>query len=305
MLIMELRILNYFLAIVREGSILGAAKSLNMTQPTLSTQVRNLEKVLGKQLFIRGSRRIVLTEEGKLLQKRAEEIIALVAKTKSEIINEPVGGDLYIGVGESQSMEFITKSLRTFKASYPLDRIHLMSGSVPDILEKLDKGLLDFGILINPPELSWYESMKLPDSDVLGLLMRKDSSLAKKDFISPEDLRDIPLLKGRNYSPDYRMSAWLGYDCTTLNIVAECPLIFSAAFMVEEGMGYATSLKGLIPETEAGVLCFRPFKPTLSTETLFVWKKNRPFHSAAEKFVEYIGQKIKKELECLEEGEAL
>jgi len=287
---MELRILHYFLAIAREGSISKAAKSLHMTQPTLSTQIKNLEEELGKQLLIRGSKRITLTEEGKLLQKRAEEIIDLVEKTQSEISNEYIGGDLYIGSGD---IRFIVKIIHAFKQDYPLVHIHLFSGNTSDTLEKIDKGLLDFGVLINPPDLKHYEFIKLPVSNVMGLLMRKDSPLAKNEFITPEDLMGIPLMTGRNYATRQTISDWLDYDFEKLNVVAKFNSVFNGMLMVEEGIGYATSREDLIPEIETSVLCFKPFKPQLLSEVSLVWKRHQRFSPVTKKFLEYIQNEVK------------
>jgi len=292
---MEFRILQYFLAVVREGSISAAAKSLHMTQPTLSTQIKNLEVELGKQLFIRGSKRVTLTEEGKLFQKRAEEIVALVMKTQSEISHDYIGGDLYIGGGESQSMRFVIKCIHEFKQDYPTVQTHLYSGNTFDTLEKLDNGLLDFAVIINAPDMDKYESLKLPVANVMGLLMHKDSSLAQNDAVTPVDLKDIPLMMGRNYATKQTISNWIDYDFEMLNIVARFNLMFNGALMVEEGMGYATSFEGLIPITEDSALCFKPFKPQLLADVYLVWKRHQHFSPAGKKFLDHIVKEVKKQ----------
>ena len=182
---MELRVLHYFLAVAREQSISKAAESLHLSQPTLSTQLKNMEEELGKQLMIRGtkgSRKIVLTDEGMLLRKRAEEILELVRKTENEIMltDETIVGDVFIGTGETDTIRLIAKTAQEVKKNYPEIHYHISSGNARYVMEKLDKGLIDFGILYDSVDLTKYDSIQIPVKDSWGVLMRKDSSLADK-----------------------------------------------------------------------------------------------------------------------------
>ena len=180
---MEIRVLKYFLAVAREENILKAAQTLHLTQPTLSRQLMELEQELGKKLFIRGSRRITLTEDGILLRRRAEEIIELIGKTENEIrtSDDNISGDIYIGAGETEVMSCIAKLAKDIQADYPDIHYHIFSGNEESVSERLEKGLIDFGILIDPKNISRYEYVRLPQKDKFGVIMRKDSSLAKKD----------------------------------------------------------------------------------------------------------------------------
>ena len=193
---MELRVLQYYLAVAREQTISGAAESLHLTQPTLSRQLKELEDELGKPLMIRGNRRITLTEEGMLLRKRAEEIVALVSKTTNEIAcsSQVVAGDVSIGTGETDAVRIIARIAQSVQEQYPQIRYHITSGDSADITEKLDKGLLDFGILLEPVDISKYDCLRLPMQDTWGVLMRKDAPLAHKQRIAPEDLWHKPLI---------------------------------------------------------------------------------------------------------------
>ena len=287
---METRILRYFLAVAREGSISAAAKALHITQPTLSKQLKDLENDLGKKLMIRGSKQITLTDEGRLFHKRAQEIIDLVKKAEAEIKSDYVGGDIYIGCGETEGMRLIAKTIYALQQDYPLIHFHLFSGNASDVMERLDKGLLDFGVLIGPPSLAGYDSMQLPFFDVRGVLMRKDSPLASRDTIRPEDLEGVPIIASRNEMMRRAMTAWLGKEFEALNIVATFNLIFNAALMVEEGVGCALGLDGLVKESEDSILCFRPFEPTMKVEISLVWKKYQAFSRAAAKFLEKMQQ---------------
>ena len=188
---MEFRELKYFLAVAREESISKAAETLFVTQPNLSRQMQNLESEIGQQLFVRGNRKITLTEAGRLLRKRAEEIVELYNKTEAELSapQTDISGDVYIGGGESYAMQLIAKAAQNVRDKYPKVKFHLFSGDSATISERLDKGLIDFGVFIEPFDLSKYEHLRLPLFDTWGVIMRKDSPLAQKERITPEDLR--------------------------------------------------------------------------------------------------------------------
>ena len=211
---MEIRVLQYFLAIAREQSIIRAAESLHLSQPTLSTQIKNMEEELGKQLLIRGtkgSRKVTLTEEGMILRKRAEEILDLVKKTENEIAcsDDVVIGDVYIGAGETDGMRLLARAAGSLKKLYPGIHYHISSGNSVFVKEQLDKGLIDFGIIFATPDTKKYEVLKLPSKDIWGILMRKDSPLAEKESVSPEDLWNQPLLISQQETEGGRMSQWM------------------------------------------------------------------------------------------------
>lgn len=284
---MELRVLRYFLTVAREESITRAADALNITQPTLSRQIMELEEELDTQLIIRGSRKLTLTDDGMLLRKRAEEIIDLVDKTENEMKNtdEVVSGEIYIGAGETDAIRIIAQAAKDLKYSYPGIRYNLFSGNGDDVTEKLDKGLLDFGILIEPADTKKYDYIKLPAVDTWGLLMKKDSPLASKEHIIPSDLLNVPLLCSRQSLVKNVLSGWLGQDFDKLNIIATYNLIFNASIMVDQGFGCALTLDKLVNTTGDSNLCFKPLFPKLEAGLVIVWKKYQVFSKAAEIFL--------------------
>lgn len=286
---MEVRVLRYFLAVAREQTISGAAETLHISQPTLSRQLMDMEEELGKQLFIRGNRRITLTEEGLFLRKRAEEIVDLIDKTEAEITSSDdiVSGDVYIGAGETDVMRLIARVAKSIQNDYPDIRYHIFSGNAEGVTEKLDRGLLDFGLLIEPTDTTKYESIRLPMTDTWGVLMRKDSPLASKDAVTAKDLWKVPLLCSKQIFENNRniLSKWLKKDAEELNIAATYNLLYNASIMVEEGFGYALCLDKIIKTPDDGVLCFRPFAPTLEVRLDIVWKKYQVFSKAAELFL--------------------
>lgn len=284
---MDIRVLRYFLAVTREESISGAAESLHMTQPTLSRQLMDLEEEIGKKLLIRGNRRITLTEEGLLLRKRATEIIDLVEKTEAELTapDEVVSGDVYIGGGETDAMRLIAKIATDLQKTCPNIRYHLYSGNADDVTERLDKGLLDFGILIEPADMKKYDYIRMPAVDTWGLLMPKDCPLASHTEILAEDILDLPIITSRQTMVGNALSGWLGKDFEKMNIVATYNLVYNAALMVEEGLGYVLTLDKLVNTSESSGLCFRPLKPKMEAHLDIVWKKYQVFSGAADRFL--------------------
>lgn len=285
---MELRVLRYFLAVAREKNISGAAELLHISQPTLSRQLMDLEEELGQQLFIRGNRKVTLTEEGIFLRKRAQEIIDLVDKTQSEFNNteELISGDIFIGCGETDAMKLIAKIAYSLQQKYPNIRYHIFSGNGDDVVDKLDKGLIDFGILIEPADVSKYEFLKIPAKDTWGILMKKDSPLALKDYIEPSDLLTLPIIASNQTLVSDEITKWLGKDFQELNIVSTYNLVFNASLLVEQGIGYALCLDKLINTTGDSQLCFRPLFPPLEAHLNVVWKKYQVFSKSAEKFID-------------------
>ena len=290
---MELRVLRYFLAVAQEESISGAAEYLHLTQPTLSRQLMDLETELGKKLFIRGSRKVSLTEDGVLLRKRASEIIELVEKTESEFwgTEEAVAGDICIGGGESDAMRLVARAARDLQRTFPNIHYHLFSGNAADVCERLDRGCLDFGILLEPGALTRSDYIQLPVTDVWGVLLRKDHPLAAKERIGSEDLLNRPLLLSRQSMGKDSLSAWFGQDYSTLNIAATYNLIYNASLMVEEGLGCALALDRLVNTTGDSQLCFRPLEPRLEVRLYVVWKKFQVFSKAAAKFLSTLQEK--------------
>lgn len=292
---MDFRVLQYFLAITREQSISSAAKSLHLSQPTLSRQIKALEEELGKQLFIRSNRTITLTEEGILLRKRAEEITQLINKTKEEIIlsNETIAGNISIGAGETEGIRHIAKVAKKLQSKYPLVYFHIVSGDKISVLEELDKGLIDFALIFGEIDLSKYDYITLPSIDKFSVMMRKDDILANLDIITPEDLLDKPLIVSRQIISDSNLAQLFNCDKKRLNIVATYNLLFNGSLMVDEGMGYALCFDKIINVTGNSNLCLRPLSIQIMPKMSFIWKKYQVFTKASEKFLLTIQEDIK------------
>ena len=287
---MEIRALENFLAVAREQNITAAAEALHISQPALSTQLKSLEKELGKQLLIRGvkgSRKVILTEEGMILRKRAEEMISLMRRTEEEIAgsNETIAGNVFIGTGETETVRLFAKVAQNLQQNYPDIRYHISSGNAEYVLEYLDKGLIDFGLIFTDIDMQKYEALPIPVKDTWGVLMRTDSPLAEKESISPEELWDKPLIISHQKGDDSYLNRWLGRKESDLHIVATYNLVYNASLLVDEGLGYALCYDKLV-NTQGTRLCFRPCSPSLYAHGMIVWKKYQVFSKAANIFLQ-------------------
>ncbi|MCD8181523.1 MAG: LysR family transcriptional regulator [Firmicutes bacterium] len=285
---MELRVLRYFLAVAREESITAAADFLHISQPALSRQLMDLEKEFGKTLLIRGKRRITLTSDGQFLRKRAEELVELADKTEAEMTHSDtsLGGDIYIGGGEADAVRFIARIVTELREEYSNIKFHFSSGDAEDMREKLDKGLIDFGIFVEPADITKYEFIRIPAAEHWGVIMRKDSPLAQKELIHPEDLRELPLIISRQTTQDKIFKNWFGKDINRLNIAATYNLVYNATLLVREGAGYMIGIDNLADTSEKSGLCFVPLDLDYQIHLDLVWKKYQIFSRAAELFLD-------------------
>lgn len=285
---MELKNLTTFLAVAEKETISAAAKQLHLSQPSLSRQLMDLEKELGVTLFTRGNRKITLTEDGLLFRKRAEEIVELLEKTRSEFLSprDTIAGNVSIGAGETYVIQLLGAIIKEIQAEYPNIKFHFYSGNADEVKERLDKGLLDFGVVISPADVKKYHSLRLPAKDTWGVLMRKDSPLAVKEVITPKDLWDVPLITSRQSLVSSELSKWLKKDMNKLTVVATYNLVYNASKLVEEGVGYALTLDKLINFTPDSPLCFRKLSPTLESDLAVIWKNTQVFSKASGLFLE-------------------
>ncbi len=276
--------MKHFLAVAREGSISRAAEYLYITQPSLTRQIQSLERETGRQLFIRGGRRMRLTETGELLYKRAEEIVALFEKTEAELLRPhgEISGDVFIGGGETRAMKILTDLAADIRVRHPDIRFHLHSGDITDVCERLDKGLVDFGLVIEPADLSKYEYVRLPVDDVWGVIMRKSDPLSEKESITQTDLEGVPLLRSRHSRDKSAVSKWIN-GIKNPKITATYNLLYNATLMTESGIGSVLCIDGIV-NTENSGLCFRPLSPAVRSGIYVAWKKNQVFTKAASLF---------------------
>lgn len=293
---MELRLLKYFLAVAREQNISKAAIYLNTTQPNLSRQMQMLEDEIGKPLFTRNNKRMVLTETGLLLRKRAEEIIDLATKTELELkaLNQTdIEGQINIGAGESVNLDIICKTIKEVKETYPKIIFNLYTNDTNEIAYKLDAGLIDFGVLIEPYDLEKYNHILLPKADIWGVLMHKDMELASKDKIRVEDLWDKPLLISRHSNDFNFITNWLSKNIDELNIVGTYNLIYNASLLVKEKVGYALTFENLLNITGTD-LVYKRIDPILTSKLHLAWKKYTVLSRPIEVFLDYFNKNIKK-----------
>lgn len=273
---MDLKSLRYFLAIADEGSISAAAESLNLSQPNISRQMTLLEKELGAKLFERGSRRIVLTEEGMLLRRRAVEILQLADTAVTEIgsAGKDVIGTVRIGCGETDAMRVVARAIRRFSETYPMVRFELHSGNAEDVSDLLERGLVDFGVLIEPTDKTRYDYLSFPTDIRWGALVRRDDPLARLHGVSPSDISGRRVIVSRQNMAANGISGWMGPDFPEPDVFATYNLLFNASLLVSEGVGIALCLEGIVNTSGDSDLVFVPFEPVLRVGMSLVWKKN-------------------------------
>lgn len=286
---MELRVLRYFVETAREKSMTNAAQKLHVTQPTLSRQIKDLEDELGQKLFMRGNYHINLTPEGKILYNRALDILEMVDLTTMEFsaMHDFTGGDIHLGCAESDGVSLLAKAAKQLQNEYKNLHFHLYSGNAETVCERLDKGLLDFAVVVQNVDISKYAYLDLGVSDTWGLIMRKDSSLAEKKHILIEELTEIPLIVSRQGATN-EMPEWLQKNYDRLTVIATYDLIFNASILVKEGLGYALGLDKLINTGEESPLCFRPVYPAISSPLRLIWRKDHQFSHAASLYLDKV-----------------
>ncbi|WP_339285033.1 LysR family transcriptional regulator [Oceanobacillus sp. FSL K6-3682] len=286
---MEIRILRYFWTIAEEGSVSRAAELLHITQPTLSRQLKELEEELGTELFYREKKQLHLTEAGVFLKDRAEEILSLTDKTEQAFFDQKkqlFSGHISIGCVEADNSDTLTMMLEEMVSDYPQVTFHIFSGTSDDITEKLDKGLIDLAILLEPIALDKYERMTLPRTEKWGVLVSNDSFLAQKKQMSPEDLAGVPLLCSGRTEVQKMIADWMGVSVERINIAGTFNLIFNVFSLVENRVGSALAIEGAVINGNARNVTFVPLSPEIETKCVVAWKKNRSFSPVVNEFIQ-------------------
>ena len=286
---MEIRVLRYFLEIAREENMTRAAERLHISQPSLSKQMKELEQELGKKLFRRGSASIHLTDEGMLLRKRAEDILAMVDKTAEEFkaLGEITGGSVYIGCAESYQIRYLAKIIHNFREAYPLLNYHILSGDTAQVTERLERGLLDFAVIVEPPNLQRYNYIELPVADTWGVVMRRDCPLAEKPSVTVDDLVPYDLMASPQ-SLEADFPRWCGEKLDTLHFVGTVNLFYNGTVFVRSGDCLLLTFDRLADTGSDSELCFRPLIPPLESKMFMIWKKYQVFSPIAERLVNEI-----------------
>lgn len=284
---MEIRILRYFLEIAREENMTRAAERLHVSQPSLSKQMKELEAELGKKLFVRSSYSIHLTDEGMLLRKRAEDLLAMADKITNEFrtMDDITGGDVFIGCAESHLIKYLARAVDRLNQRYPGIHYHITSGDTEQVTERLSRGLFDMAFIVEPPDLSKYNYLEVPETDIWGALIRKDCPLAEKDSITVDDLLPYPVFCSEQ-AAKVDLPRWCGEKADRLNLMATFNLSNNGAVFAREGLGICLTFDRLVDTTADSILCFRPITPRLYTKMYVIWKKYQVFTPVAQLLLE-------------------
>ncbi|MDD2972055.1 MAG: LysR family transcriptional regulator [Lachnospiraceae bacterium] len=287
---MEIRVLRYFLTVVREESITKASDILHITQPTLSRQLAQMEEEIGVKLFDRGTRKIKLTNEGVLLRRRAEEILQLVDKTEKELVEqeEHVEGKISIGCGEMAAVQVLPELIDAFRQKYPRVNFDIFTATADLVKEQMDKGLLDVGLLLEPIDIEKYDFIRLHIKERWVVLMRPDDPLTEKEAVTAKDLSALPLILPRRMKVQNELSSWFGNYYDKLNVVFISNLSTNSAIMVDGGLAYSLVIEGALPFWDQSKITYRPLIPPLTATSVLAWKRGQPFSLAATKFIQHI-----------------
>lgn len=290
---MEIRVLRYFLETAREENMTRAAERLYISQPTMSKQLKELENELGVKLFKRSNYNIKLTEAGMLLRERAEDILSLVDKTLEEFksLDSLNSGDIYVGAPESEAMEQFAQVVGDLQKQYPGIRCNIYSGNMQDVCEKLDKGLLDFAIVMNYVDLKKYNYLPMMTEDAWGVILRRDDPLAENEAFTISMLKDLPLICSRQWV-DYELPQWFGADTADIHITATYNLPYNGAVMAKAGVGYAMMLDKLVQTDESSGLVFRPLVDVPKAEMYIIWRKYQTFTPVSELLVKALRERF-------------
>ncbi|MDT2639474.1 LysR family transcriptional regulator [Enterococcus dongliensis] len=272
---MEIRLLRYFWTVAQEGNISRAAKLLNLTQPTLSRQIRELEEQVGVPLFHREKNHLSLLPEGLFLKERAEEILHLSDKldhTFSEKKKTQLTGMITIGCVEADNSDTVAMMLEEMISDYPTVHFNLVTGTSDDISDQLEKGLLDLAVLLDPVGLENVKSLKLPREEKWGFLVSKELFISSKSYLTPEDIQGLPLLCSNRKEVQELLTAWANCSYNQLNIVGNFNLIFNVSALVENKVGAALTIEGAVMNRRSASTEFIPLDPEVKTNCLLVWK---------------------------------
>ncbi len=295
---MELRALKYFLTVIEYRSISHAAQFLHISQPAISRQMKELESELGVTLFIRGNRQIELTEAGLLLKKQAQEIDALVSKTKNTFSDDgDLNGDIYIGAAETHVMKYITNAVRSFHENHPKVRFHFYSANADDVKETIDKGIMDFGVLVAPTNTTRYDKLTFPEKDTWGILVKNKDPLASLKTVKPEDLANRPLIISEQKKVQKTLEEWLNLNDVTGNFIATYNLLYNATLLVSSEVGIAFALDKIVTKYKTrDSLTFVPLQPAVNANVDLIWKKNATFSPVASKFLNCLKKSLKQKV---------
>lgn len=280
-LVMELRVLRYFLMAAREENITHAAQLLHVTQPTLSRQLQDLEEELGTKLFERSNHRIILTQDGLLLRRRAQEIVELADRTKRDFVRREAElcGEVAIGSGETRSMSALAQILASFRQAYPRVRYRFYSGNADHIKERMENGTLDMGLMPEPVDIAKYEFLRVPVMEEWGVLTREDSPLGRLKAVRPEDLAGRPLMLSGREAVQNELANWLGASLDELDIRIRYNLLYNVAMLVKNGFGDALCIR---LDCAYPGLRFVPLSPALRFGSLLAWKRRQAVSPAVD-----------------------
>lgn len=284
---MDIQILSNFLVVAREENITRAAEFMHLTQSTLSRQMMNLESELGVQLLERQKYSVILTEEGLMFRRRAQEIVSLSEMAKDELVQagEEIKGEISIGCNESQSMASLAEKIVTFREKHPLITFNIRSGNNSDVKDWLERGTVDIGLLEEPVDVTKYSYVRMPEKDEWGVLMAENNTLAGKAALKAKDLAEVPMITIRDEVVHSELTSWSGKYASRMIPIVHYNLLSNAAALIADDKSVAVCAR---PSCAFSGLTFRPFEPELKLGSLLAWKEQQVFSKATAAFIDFL-----------------
>lgn len=285
---MELRTLAYYLAVVREGNISRAAQELHVTQPTLSRQMAELENELGVTLFERG-KCLQLTDAGARLRDRAEEMMQLKGRIEQDMREgAELEGAVRVGTGGQANLTLLAQAAREMHRRHPKVTFDLYMNSSEHILHRMDRGLLDFGMLLEPIDVGKYESLRLPGRDRWGVVVRKAHPLSGRTSVTRQDLLGVPLLTTGRPELRTELTRWMGLDAGDMTVVGTYNVLTNVLPVLAELDVAALAIEGVLGTLKSGSIVFLPLSPELSMTSVLVWRRGVVQYAPAQCYLDIL-----------------
>ncbi len=284
---MELRQLENFLKIAEYENITQAAEALHMSQPPLTRQLQALEAELETELFVREKKRLHITEAGRFFRQQAEQILALADKTAEQVrqIGEGLTGTLYIGSIETAGPALLPKWLEGFKARWPDVRYSLWSGNSDDVIERLEKGLVDIALIREPFNGEKFESIHILD-EPWAALVRIDHALSNADSLTLAQLAGEELIVPIRRSTE--VARWFSEAGMEAVITCQYAPLINGVILAEQGLGVAICPASADDMLSGRSLVMRPLIDAPASGVALIWQRGARLSAPSERFIEYI-----------------
>ena len=287
---MDLRSLNYFSVVAEELNFTRAAQRLCMSQPPLSNQIKALEEELGTPLFLRGGRTLQLTEAGKVLYRRASQLLDLAERTQEEVSSLAMGlsGTLCLGSVAGLAPFLAARWLAGFREEYPLVRFEIVNGSSDDIIDQIQRGYIELGLIAAPYDDEHLEGIPVGDEPWCAIMSRRNPLAAEPEKPLPlKELAGQPLIVPHRRSRVDEIRSWFQQAGAEPTIIGEHSNYVDVLAMASADVGISI-FPQTAPETMPGIVCRRIVEPSHQARYLLVRKRNTSISELSQAFLDFV-----------------